>query len=480
MSKALMLLKGNVKELRLTPRSFKSLANPVSVAWPSCRSLHPDRPYSGPANNPLEQLRTICLILTEHQRAVQVDTTSIAVNTQGRVGTGILHCQAKLPSLLPSNLFLSSEAQPHTLGPKLWGALTTKRCMSTKCLHYVSNECFHISISPVFLLVEFPGTFTVWGGVKTHVKVMLCLFIFHPSEITGGQNTYVGEWESAWRSWGACPARSPLDSRGRRPPPAPSVRDVSRLPPPSLGRRRAAPSAPGSCGASPRGRPRRSLGPGAARRERLQRGGEAAASPRRAGLPVRGEESRALERGERSVGAAQGTGVRAGATQSGHRRARVAGRLAKVSMASAAWAVLQVLLLLPTHAWSPVGAGRPPDCDAPLASALPRSSFSSSSELSSSHGPGFSRLNRRDGAGGWTPLVSNKYQWLQIDLGERMEVTAVATQGGYGSSDWVTSYLLMFSDGGRNWKQYRREESIWNNKTPKVNVFSLMLLIQSR
>uniref|UniRef100_A0A2I3GIH6 Contactin associated protein like 3 n=1 Tax=Nomascus leucogenys TaxID=61853 RepID=A0A2I3GIH6_NOMLE len=130
-------------------------------------------------------------------------------------------------------------------------------------------------------------------------------------------------------------------------------------------------------------------------------------------------------------------------------------------MASVAWAFLKVLLLLPTQTWSPVGAGNPPDCDAPLASALPRSSFSSSSELSSSHGPGFSRLNRRDGAGGWTPLVSNKYQWLQIDLGERMEVTAVATQGGYGSSDWVTSYLLMFSDGGRNWKQYRREESIW-------------------
>ena len=50
-------------------------------------------------------------------------------------------------------------------------------------------------------------------------------------------------------------------------------------------------------------------------------------------------------------------------------------------------------------------------------------------------------------------------EWLQIDLGERMEVTAVATQGGYGSSDWVTSYLLMFSDGGRSWKQYRRDES---------------------
>uniref|UniRef100_A0A8C7BQN0 Contactin-associated protein-like 4 n=1 Tax=Neovison vison TaxID=452646 RepID=A0A8C7BQN0_NEOVI len=64
------------------------------------------------------------------------------------------------------------------------------------------------------------------------------------------------------------------------------------------------------------------------------------------------------------------------------------------------------------------------------------------------------------GAGGWTPRVSNRSQWLQIDLGDRVVVTAVATQGGYGSSSWVTSYLLMFSDSGRNWKLYRREESI--------------------
>uniref|UniRef100_A0A8C0ZLV2 Contactin-associated protein-like 3 n=1 Tax=Castor canadensis TaxID=51338 RepID=A0A8C0ZLV2_CASCN len=127
-------------------------------------------------------------------------------------------------------------------------------------------------------------------------------------------------------------------------------------------------------------------------------------------------------------------------------------------MAPVARAFLRVLLLLllPTQTWN-----QPHGCDAPLASALPWSSFSSSSELSSSHGPEFARLNRRDGAGGWTPLVSNKYQWLQIDLGERVEVTAVATQGGYGSSDWVTSYLLMFNDGGRNWKQYQQEDSTW-------------------
>ncbi|XP_023369886.1 contactin-associated protein-like 4 isoform X5 [Otolemur garnettii] len=153
-------------------------------------------------------------------------------------------------------------------------------------------------------------------------------------------------------------------------------------------------------------------------------------------------------------------------------------------MRSVTGAVLKMLLLLSTQNWNRVEAGNSYDCDEPLVSALPRASFSSSSELSSSHGPAFARLNRRDGAGGWSPLVSNKYQWLQIDLGERMEVTAVATQGGYGSSNWVTSYLLMFSDSGRNWKQYRQEDSIWgfsgNANADSVVYYRLQPSIKAR
>ncbi|KAI4812320.1 hypothetical protein KUCAC02_023718 [Chaenocephalus aceratus] len=64
------------------------------------------------------------------------------------------------------------------------------------------------------------------------------------------------------------------------------------------------------------------------------------------------------------------------------------------------------------------------------------------------------------GAGGWSPLSSDRYQWLQVDLGERTHITAVSTQGRYGSSDWLTAYLLMFSDTGHNWRQYRQEDSI--------------------
>ncbi|XP_022446294.1 contactin-associated protein-like 5 isoform X1 [Delphinapterus leucas] len=99
------------------------------------------------------------------------------------------------------------------------------------------------------------------------------------------------------------------------------------------------------------------------------------------------------------------------------------------------------------------------NCDDPLASLLSPVAFSSSSDLNGTHIP--AQLNRRVGTGGWSPADSNAQQWLQMDLGNRVEITAVATQGRYGSSDWVTSYSLMFSDTGRNWKQYKQEDSIW-------------------
>uniref|UniRef100_A0A3Q2CQH0 Contactin-associated protein-like 4 n=1 Tax=Cyprinodon variegatus TaxID=28743 RepID=A0A3Q2CQH0_CYPVA len=74
--------------------------------------------------------------------------------------------------------------------------------------------------------------------------------------------------------------------------------------------------------------------------------------------------------------------------------------------------------------------------------------------------PSLSSVRVDEGAGGWSPLSSDRYQWLEVDLGERTKITAVATQGRYGSSDWLTSYQLMFSDKGHNWKQFRQEDSI--------------------
>ncbi|XP_029286155.1 contactin-associated protein-like 4 [Cottoperca gobio] len=106
------------------------------------------------------------------------------------------------------------------------------------------------------------------------------------------------------------------------------------------------------------------------------------------------------------------------------------------------------------------GTGGEEVCDSPLVANLAPSSFRSSSQLTSSHGPVFAKVNRREGAGGWSPLVSDRYQWLELDLGRRTRITAVATQGRYGSSDWLMAYLLMFSDTGHNWRQHRQEDSL--------------------
>lgn len=57
-------------------------------------------------------------------------------------------------------------------------------------------------------------------------------------------------------------------------------------------------------------------------------------------------------------------------------------------------------------------------------------------------------------------MVTDQDPWLQVDLREQMEVTAVATQGRYDSWDWVSSYLLLYSDTGRVWKQYRHEDGV--------------------
>ncbi|XP_073708718.1 contactin-associated protein-like 5 [Garra rufa] len=99
-------------------------------------------------------------------------------------------------------------------------------------------------------------------------------------------------------------------------------------------------------------------------------------------------------------------------------------------------------------------------CNGPLVSALPPTSFQSSSSSSDSQSPYFAKLNRRDGGGGWAPERTDRLRWLQVDLRERVEVTAVATQGRFGSPDWVASYMLLYSDTGRAWKQFRQEDNI--------------------
>ncbi|EHH17828.1 hypothetical protein EGK_14300, partial [Macaca mulatta] len=100
-------------------------------------------------------------------------------------------------------------------------------------------------------------------------------------------------------------------------------------------------------------------------------------------------------------------------------------------------------------------------CDEPLVSGLPHVAFSSSSSMTGSYSPGYAKINKRGGAGGWSPSDSDHYQWLQVDFGNRKQISAIATQGRYSSSDWVTQYRMLYSDTGRNWKPYHQDGNIW-------------------
>lgn len=73
-------------------------------------------------------------------------------------------------------------------------------------------------------------------------------------------------------------------------------------------------------------------------------------------------------------------------------------------------------------------------------------------------------------------MVTDQDPWLQVDLREQMEVTAVATQGRYDSWDWVSSYLLLHSDTGRAWKQYRHEDGVGVSLHMRVSLDQCLLL----
>ncbi|XP_042327132.1 contactin-associated protein-like 2 [Sceloporus undulatus] len=123
-------------------------------------------------------------------------------------------------------------------------------------------------------------------------------------------------------------------------------------------------------------------------------------------------------------------------------------------------------LWIVAHFAGPASAALPASqkCDEPLVSGLAPSFFISSSFMpsaSNSYAPGFAKLNKRGGAGGWCPSDSDHYQWLQVDFGNRKQISAVATQGRYSSSDWVTQYRMLYSDTGRNWKPYHQDGNVW-------------------
>ncbi|KAM7428989.1 hypothetical protein ABFA07_020090 [Porites harrisoni] len=79
--------------------------------------------------------------------------------------------------------------------------------------------------------------------------------------------------------------------------------------------------------------------------------------------------------------------------------------------------------------------------------------ITASSQYHSPYQSYHARLNSRSGS--WVPRTNNGYQWLQVDLGKKTEVTGIKTQGRYNTHQWVTSYRVSYSNDGSTFQTYK-------------------------
>ena len=83
--------------------------------------------------------------------------------------------------------------------------------------------------------------------------------------------------------------------------------------------------------------------------------------------------------------------------------------------------------------------------------------MTASSSYNVFHGAFLARLHRtRTGRymGAWVARIRNSNQWLQVALGRPMTITGIATQGRHDANQWVTRYLVAFSQDNMHFEYY--------------------------
>ncbi|XP_005796764.1 contactin-associated protein 1 [Xiphophorus maculatus] len=114
------------------------------------------------------------------------------------------------------------------------------------------------------------------------------------------------------------------------------------------------------------------------------------------------------------------------------------------------------------------------ECVDPLISGLYASSFLASSRYNFLYSANFAKLY---GSSGWSPSPRDKQPWLQVDLGRKYRLVAIATQGTFNSYDWISKYTLLYGDRPDSWTPYIMKggnstlPANWNYYQVRRNVF---------
>lgn len=81
--------------------------------------------------------------------------------------------------------------------------------------------------------------------------------------------------------------------------------------------------------------------------------------------------------------------------------------------------------------------------------------MTASSQFNDYNKPAYGRLHGDRGVGWCANKSDGKHDWLQVNLGETIQVCAVATQGDKNGYGWVTDFKLFYSLDEKNWTSYK-------------------------
>ncbi|XP_032688940.1 neurexin-4 isoform X2 [Odontomachus brunneus] len=93
------------------------------------------------------------------------------------------------------------------------------------------------------------------------------------------------------------------------------------------------------------------------------------------------------------------------------------------------------------------------ECNIPL---LDRAHLTATSSKAD-RGPKNARLN---GDSTWSPVASSYDQHLTMELGDRYEIRSIATRGRVHTNEYVTEYIIQYSDDGQAWASYEGQDGV--------------------
>ncbi|KAF7414323.1 hypothetical protein HZH68_002812 [Vespula germanica] len=94
-------------------------------------------------------------------------------------------------------------------------------------------------------------------------------------------------------------------------------------------------------------------------------------------------------------------------------------------------------------------------------------------------------FKEESGDSAWSPELSSYDQHLTVELSDRYEIRSVATRGRAHTNEYVTEYIVQYSDDGQAWTSYEGQDGVdemfkgnTNGDTIKLNKFEVPIIAQ--